>query len=341
MPQLPHVTYIYDMPASHIAAFWTDTLITSIAQSQFRLCIALRDLSDERATLVSRLNRAQIPVVAWLVRDDADPVREYDMHAAAALRARYDEVAAWTRQHALQWDAIGIEVSADVRSAVHFGDTPTVDTAALLSRISNRWHIDAATNAYDALLQQIRADGYTVESYELPFVRDDRVSGTTLARRLLGLPAIAADRVVVRLHSSQSRPYGPGLIAAYAPECAAVSIGDLTAHDNNQPLSAMEFWRDLQHLSGCGVPHIYIAGMPTVIANGWHDELLGGAWLRRTLPPRDEIHHQVARMRAGVRALLWAGARPQVLLPLLIPVLLLVRRMVWRHDEQTSGSQTR
>lgn len=337
MPQLPHITYIYDMPASHIGDFWTDALVATLAQRAARLCLAVRDTSAERAVLVQRLNAARIPVVAWIVRDDSEAVRDYDMHDAADVQARYGLVQAWTRAHGLVWDAVGIEIDADVREAVHFGDTPAVDSAALLSRISNRWHIDDATSAYEALLAQIRADGYSVESYELPFVRDDRVSGTTLARRLLGLPAFAADRVVVRLHSSQARPYGPGLIAAYAPECAAVSIGDLAAHDANQPLSAYEFWRDLQHVSGCGVPHVYIAGLPTLIANGWHDELLAGAWVRRTPPPRDEIHHQVARMRAGVRALLWAGARPQVLLPLLIPVLLLVRRMVWRHDERPNG----
>jgi hypothetical protein len=59
-------------------------------------------------------------------------------------------------------------------------------------RITNRWHIDAATTSYENLLSLIRADGQRIESYEIPFVRDDRVSGSTLARRLLGLPAIAA-----------------------------------------------------------------------------------------------------------------------------------------------------
>lgn len=336
MPQLPQLTYIYDMPASHIVDFWSDALIASLAQGAIRICMAVRDTSAERAALVGRLNRAHIPVVAWIVPADGDAPQTYDMHTAVAVASRYAAVNAWTTAHALQWDGIGIEISPDVRDAVHFGDVPAVDTAALLGRITNRWHIDDATAAYDAVLAQMRADGYRVESYELPFVRDDRVSGTTLARRLLGLPALNADHVVVRIHSSHARPYGPGLIAAYAPECAAVSVGDLTLADNDQPLSVAEFWRDMQHLSACGVPHIYLAGMPTLIANGWHSELCAGGWVRRSLPPRDEVQHQVARMRAGVRALLWAGARPQVMLPLLIPVLLLVRRMVWRHDERAS-----
>ena len=106
-------------------------------------------------------------------------------------------------------------------------------------------------------------------------------------------------------------------------------------------MSEHELWRDLQHVSGCGVPHIYIAGFPSIVEKGWHTKLVAGGWVRRSLPPTDEVHHQVARMRAGLRALLWAGARPSVLLPLLIPVLMLVRRMVRNHDVTPAEESTR
>jgi hypothetical protein len=89
---------------------------------------------------------------------------------------------------------------------------------------------------------------------------------------------------------------------------------------------------------------VYIAGFPTIVEQGWHTAIMAGGWVKRTLPPAEEVHHQIARMRAGVRALLWAGARPTVLLPLLIPVLMLVRRMVRSHtvasDATDSGGTT-
>ncbi|MFM2310165.1 MAG: hypothetical protein RLY87_2287 [Chloroflexota bacterium] len=338
MAQIPAITYIYDMPSDHITSFWSDALIDDLARSQVRLCIAIRDTSPARTLLIQRLNVAKIPVVAWLVRDDLDVMRDYRMGDANDLHARYRDVMRWSTTNALRWDAVGIDISADVRDTVRFGDKPAVDVNTFLKRISNRWHIDAATTSYENLLALIRADGHRIESYEIPFVRDDRVSGSTLARRLLGLPAIAADAVVVRLYSSHARPYGPGLIAAYAPECAAVAIGDFAPDGSNQPLSEYELWRDLQHISGCGVAHVYIAGLPTIIEQNWHTAIIAGGWVRRTLPPTDEVHHQIARMRAGMRALLWAGARPSVLLPLLIPVLMLVRRMVRGHEDQTTSA---
>ena len=341
MPQIPAITYIYDMPADHISSFWTDALIEDLSRAHIRLCIAIRDTSDARATLIQRLNLAHIPVVCWLVRDDLDIMRDYRTGDANQLHARYRDVMRWSVEQSLRWDAIGIDISADVRDTVRFGDYPAVDVNTFLRRISNRWHIDAATKSYENLLSLIRADNHRIESYEIPFIRDDRVSGSTLARRLLGLPAIAADAVVVSLYSSHSRPYGPGLISTYAPECAAVAIGDCTTDGNNQPMSEHELWRDLQHVSGCGVPHIYIAGFPSIVEKGWHAKIIAGGWVRRSLPPTDEVHHQVARMRAGLRALLWAGARPSVLLPLLLPVLMLVRRMVRNHDVTPAEESTR
>lgn len=345
MPHFPAITYIYDMPADHIDEFWNESLIAELVQHRIRICMTIRDTSAARSALMQRLNHASVPVVAWLVRDELDVMRDYRMDHANDLHARYREVMRWSSSHGLRWDAIGIDISADVRDTVRFGDNPALDVNTFLKRITNRWHIDAATTSYENLLSLIRADGHRIESYEIPFVRDDRVSGSTLARRLLGLPAIAADTVVVRLYSSYARPYGPGLIAAYAPECAVVAIGDVDGDGTNLPMSEHELWRDLQHVSACGVAHVYIAGFPTIVAHGWHSAIMAGAWVKRTLPPTEEVHHQIARMRAGMRALLWAGARPTVLLPLLIPVLMLVRRMVRSHevgaDTAESGSNAR
>jgi hypothetical protein len=238
--------------------------------------------------------------------------------------------------------AIGIDIEPDIRDAVRFGDQPSVDVNTLVRRIADRWHIDAATADYATVVTQMRADGFAVESYEIPFVRDDRVSGSTIARRLLGLPDLAADRTVIQLYSSNVRPYGPGLIATYAPESSSVLIGSIAADGHNRPLSESELLRDLGHVAACGVTHIYIADMQAVYAlPGVADVIVAQAWRNQTLPPTDEVHHQVSRMRAGVRALLWAGARPAVLLPLLIPVLLLIRRMLRVSATHNTGTTER
>jgi hypothetical protein len=283
--------------------------------------LALRDYSVERAELVRRLNRARIPVVAWLVH----PEHDFRLHDAEAVQTRFDAFQQWSTQHGLSWDAVAIDIEPDMRDTVRFGDEPTVDLAALIRRVGDRWHIEAATTAYTHVVAHMRAAGFVVELFEIPFVRDDRVSGTTIARRLLGLPDVVADRTVMQLQSSYVRPYGPGLIAAYAPEASSVMLGSLRADTHNRALSEDELLRDLAHVTACGITHIYIADMQVVRMSAAIADKL---WVSKVLPAPDEYYQQVARMRAGVRALLWAGARPAVLLPLLIPVLLLVRRML-------------
>lgn len=342
MTQRMQLTYMCDMPAAELADFFDEALIAHMGVHRLRVCLTMRDFSPLRAELVRRLNRARIAVVAWIVRDEHDSARDYRMHDAALVSERYREFLQWSTQHGLGWDAVGIDIEPDIRDAVRFGDQPSVDVNTLVRRIADRWHIDAATADYATVVTQMRADGFVVESYEIPFVRDDRVSGSTIARRLLGLPDLAADRTVIQLYSSNVRPYGPGLIATYAPEASSVLIGSIATDGHNRPLSESELLRDLGHVAACGVTHIYIADMQAVYAvPGLADVIVAQAWRNQTLPPTDEVHHQVSRMRAGVRALLWAGARPAVLLPLLIPVLLLIRRMLRVSATHNTGTTER
>ncbi len=338
MTQYHIVTYMYDMPSHTIADFWQEEVYTHLSINQMRVCMAVRDTSDVRASVVRQLNRRRIPVIAWIVPDEHAPMRDYRMHDAAAFDARYQHIQQWSISHGLRWDAIGVDIEPDIRDTVRFGDEPKVDYQTLIQRFGNRWHIDDATRAYHAVMERIHTDGHQSESYEVPFVRDDRVSQSTVARRLLGLPDVDAHQTVVRLCSSTARPYGPGLIATYAPEYTAVIIGNVDdGADTNHPLSLAELLRDVAHVSACGIKHIYITEMAHIFAQGWHEHIAQPTWRRQPPPVADETHRQVARMRAGLRALLWAGARPAVLLPLLIPVLLLVRRML-RHETASHAS---
>jgi hypothetical protein len=326
------------MPSHALTDFWRDEVYAHLSIHQMRVCMAIRDTSDLRAEVVRQLNRRRIPVVAWIVPDEHTAARDYRMHDAAAFSERYQHIHQWSVAQGLRWDAIGIDIEPDIRDTVRFGDDPKVDYQTLIQRFGNRWHIDEATTQYQSVMTRIHADGYHSESYEVPFVRDDRVSQSTVARRLLGLPNLAAHHTVVRLCSSAARPYGPGLIATYAPEYSAVIIGTVDGGDDaNHPLSLAELLRDVAHVAACGVKRIYITEMAHIFANGWHEHIAQPTWWRQPLPVADENHRQVARMRAGLRALLWAGARPAVLLPLLIPVLLLVRRML-RHETASHAS---
>ena len=339
MTQRIQLSYMYDVPTSELTSCFNEQLIAHLSVHGIRVVLALCDFSAERAELVRRLNRARIAVVAWLVHTESQDAytdtthpavsRDFHMHDAALVESWFATFHSWSTQHGLGWDAIALDIEPDMRDTVRFGDEPTVDLATLIRRAGDRWHIEEATTAYTRVLATMRAAGFVVELFETPFVRDDRVSGTTIARRLLGLPDVVADRTVMQLQSNSVRPYGPGLIATYAPEASSVIVGSMSGDAHNRALSPDELMRDLAHLSACGITNIYIAGMQAVCARpALSAAIVEKSWLTKQLPAPDEYYQQVARMRAGVRALLWAGARPAVLLPLLIPVLLLVRRML-------------
>ena len=334
MTYRPIISVIMDVPAADVLHQLSDAAIAVLAVHRVRIVLAMRDFTDVRAERVRALNRAQIPVVAWITRDTTDVVRHYSMHDAGLVRERYTDWQQWSTQQGLHWDAVALEVEPDLHEAVHFSAEPQVNTNVLIQRVADHWHIESATRAFDEVFAHIRRDGLSIEVFEVPFVRDDRVSGSTLARRVMGLPELHGDRSVARLHSSMIRPYGSGVIANYAPEFSAVAIGDLQAHDGHQPLSADELWRDLAHVAACRVAHVYLAGLSLVDMPAVMAQVLSFTWVRAPAPVIDDTQQRVSRMRAGVRALLWAGARPAVLLPLLSQVLLLIRRMLRPHEVQ-------
>ncbi len=71
----------------------------------------------------------------------------------------------------------------------------------------------------------MRADGWTVENYQLPPMADERRAGSTLLQRLFGLVDVRTDREVWMLYSSFFGGLGPGLLWSYGPEAPAVGVG--------------------------------------------------------------------------------------------------------------------
>jgi hypothetical protein len=82
-----------------------------------------------------------------------------------------------------------------------------------------------ARAAYVALVDRIHADGWTVETYQMPLIADERGAGSTLLQRLLGLVDLPTDREVWMQYTSFMRTLGPGLLWSYGPEAAAIAVG--------------------------------------------------------------------------------------------------------------------
>jgi len=211
-------------PARLTALFFEASVIAHLQALGAHVALMLSDLSSERAAVVQQLNAAHVPVVAIpLVLFEQGYYFTADNAAHAA--ARYDEWKAWTAQHNLVWNRVGLDIEPDARFYQQITDNPWGLVSMLLPRLRDRDRPRRAQAAYAALVDRIRADRYSVENYQFPIIADERKAGSTLLQRLLGLVDVATDREVWMLYTSVLPGIGPGVLWTYAPQAQAVGVG--------------------------------------------------------------------------------------------------------------------
>ena len=97
----------------------------------------------------------------------------------------------------------------------------------------------------------MQAAGYRVQTYQLPFIADERGAHTTLLERVLGLVDVRGDEEVLMLYGSFNHQTGAGMLWAYGPAAQAVAVGstarsgDAATDARLPPLDWDEFPRDL------------------------------------------------------------------------------------------------
>jgi len=79
-----------------------------------------------------------------------------------------------------------------------------------------------AQNAYQDLVKLIHADGYSVESYHIPLISEERRAYATVLQRTVGLVDLNTDREVLMLYSSFLRPDGAAVQSEWATPVVAL-----------------------------------------------------------------------------------------------------------------------
>ncbi len=64
-----------------------------------------------------------------------------------------------------------------------------------------------------------------MDTYQLPFIVDERRAGSTLLQRLVGVVDVPADREVLMLYSSFLRPHGAGALCSYGAQARSIALG--------------------------------------------------------------------------------------------------------------------
>jgi hypothetical protein len=318
---LPDLIFFCELDAQPLKELFSGTrLVSSLKTLRAGLSLGILDLSQERAKVVQKLNRAGIPVTAWLLLPKEDGYW-FNLDNVAQARAFYDDFLSWTSEYRLVWDGIGLDIEPDIRllwqvSKLGWRVLPTL-MPRLVSNFFNGKRLSRARKEYTDLIERIREQGYRAESYQFPIIADERRAGSTVLQRITGLVDIHVDREVWMLYSSFIRPTGVGLLWTYASEAQSIGVG-VTGEGveaeigTEHPLTWEELARDLR-LAWYWCNQIYIYSLEGCVDQGYLERLKNFEWDQPILFP-DEPARPMHTMRGALRSLLWVGSHLMVIL---------------------------
>ena len=317
------------------ALFADPAVFASLRELHATVAIAILDFSPQRTAVVQRLNRQGIPVVAWILlpRDQGYYLTADNAPQAAERLADFRK---WTSRKGLHWAAVGLDIEPDFAWLAQFRGHRWRLMAALLGRSLNGGRIERARIAYARLIDRIRADGYPVQVYQMPYVPAERSVHSTLPDRLLGTVDVRGDENYLMLYTSDARAVGAGMIWSLGTLAQAIAIGstdgDAPPGLGRGPLDWEEFSRDLivashftrqigvYDLEGC----VRQGFLPRLVAMNWSKPVVISA----------ESARLAARLGFASRCVLWIVTN---FLYLAAIGLLLIAWIVWRRRAEKPG----
>ncbi len=321
----PALTFFCELDTPALTALFADPQVIADLQAiHAGVSLGLRDLSAERAAVVRRLNEAGIPVIAWLLLPEEQGYW-FNLDNAPQALAFYDDFLAWTAAHSLQWDGVGLDIEPDMRAMRRAFAGEGRVLLDLVRRALDSGRFLRGLLFYRRLVARIRADGYRVDSYEIPLMVDERRVKSVALQRLFGLVSLDVDREVQMLYTSFLRPNGAGVLWSYGPEAASIGIGSLGGGvtvggvDQIAPLTWDEFTRDLL-LARRWCDAIHVFSLEGAVRQGFLARLRNFEW---TQPPAIPwaAFRGAERFRRALRAGLWASAHPGIIIVGVIGVL--------------------
>ncbi len=268
-----------------------------------------------------QLNQLGIPVVAWqlLSREEG---YWYNMCNAEQAATRYRAFTEWSASENLQWSGIGIDIEPDIGELQQMFTQKSQLLRTIFKRGCGKKQLHESQEAYRLLVEQMRSDGYFVQSYEFPFMVDEQQVGSTLLHQFFGVAAAPSDQRVLMLYTSFFRPFGPAFLWSYARDVDAAGVGitggGIEIEGVKHPISLNweELSRDLRLAHRhCGNIHIF--SLEGCIEQGFLPQLREFDWALpvRAPHPWSEILYT---LRTALKASLWLVSHPIVLVLALV-----------------------
>lgn len=336
----PMLVFACDGPTADLERLFSQPgVISDLQELHAGISLALPELSAERARIVRKLNQAGIPVTAWLALP-GDQGYYLNAGNAQLAAARFVEFESWTTTFGLQWAAVGLDIEPNIQEFHAFKQGSRWRFAVTLAeRYFDFSRVKRARESYAVLIRSIQAHGYPVETYQFPFLADERKIHSTLLQRLAGIVEAAGDREVLMVYSSFNPKLGSALLWAYGPDAQAIAVGITTGSDSDPqfvPLNWEQFSRDLivaHHFSQT----IGVYSLAGCVQQGFLHRLTAMDWDQSIVISAESVR-QAFQFRARVQRVLWVGSQlPYFAAMILVAIALLLRR--WRKRRRHSADK--
>jgi hypothetical protein len=322
----PRIVFACDGSTSEIESLFSQPdILPDLKAINAGIALVLPDLSADRAQIVLQLNRAGIPVTAWL----ALPVEQgYYINAGNApeAAARFAAFQRWTSTYDLRWAMVGLDIEPNINDFSSLRTSKWHLARTLIGRYFEMERVRRAREAYSSLIRRIQADGYPVETYQFPFIADARQAHSTLLERLAGIVDVRGDREVLMIYTSFRQQLDPALIWVYGPDAQAIAIGSTSGPETSprfKPLHWEEFSRDLIVASHF-TREIGVYNLQGSVQQGFLPRLKTLNW-NQSVDISTESIRQATQLRARIQRVLWLVSH----LPYLAAVIFLIAITSW------------
>ena len=320
-------------------------VISQLQQLYAGLAVEISDFSAERAEAVRKLNEDGIPLTAWLVmsREQGHYLNGFNAPEAAE---RFTQFEKWTQENELKWGAVGLDIEPNFQHLQEVHRHRGAFLWLLTKRFFDYGQVERGRGAYRALIGRIQASGYTVQTYQMPFLAEERAVHSTLLERLFGIVDVRGNEEVLMAYSSFNHAAGGGIPLIYGPQTETLAVGT-TLDDKAAGLTALsweEFSRDL--IVAAHFSHVVgVYSLEGCIRHGFLPRMIALDWGQTVTISAEQIA-AAQKFDRNLRHAIWIFSRlPYVVAVLLVVVVVLVwwrvrRRMrrAWLSDQRVNGS---
>ncbi len=315
----PVLTFACELEAQPLHELFANPEVIEFLQATgSTISLGILDLSKERAAVVRRLNEAGVPVTAWLLLPK-DQGYWFNLDNYPQAAARYGQFKNWSQENGLRWARIGLDIEPDIRAMQMLAARRLAGLQRFLPSLLNTPRLVQGTRAYHNLVRQIHADGSSVETYQFPFIVDERQARSSMMQRLAGLVDLPeADCEILMLYSSFMRPWGQGVLWSYGAQAQGIGVGStgggvqLEGTLDVRPLNWPELQTDLL-LARKHSENIFIFSLEGCAQQGILPLLRDFDWSQPVTIPYDAAR-RAENIRSLFRRGLWLTGRPAWLL---------------------------